>query len=345
MSEYLNELRESARQVVEGAGTPAYEDAIWPLVGELGWLLTAVPESLDGLGLGIQELCALHAELGKGLSQAAFLPATLAIDALCESELEDRAEWLGRFTAGELATAPLVEPDLALNDGKLTGTAAAVQSADKAGHALLWTADGNLVALVALEQPGVELTERETWDITRRLFDLKLADLSLDNQVVLAEGETARKMVTRLRTLRDFGLAADALGGSDALLEMTVEHLRNRNQFGRPLALFQALKHRCADLKTRIAAAEALQNESLSRLADEIGSDEARLASQKCKYLACDVYFRVTEEALQLHGGIGMAVEYPCHLYLKRSMLNDHLGGGADRYTAEIADRFLAGVS
>lgn len=353
MTDYLDELRESARQVVAGAGTAASEDATWPQMVELGWLLTAVPEELDGLGLGLREVCALHTELGRGLSQAPLLPAQMALEALCASERADTADWVGRFTAGENVTAPLVEPALQLCDGVLSGVAEAVQSADKASHALVWTAAGDCVVLVDLAAAGVELVERRTWDSTRRLFDLRLNGVAIDTQQVLASGGAAAALVDRVRTLRDFALAADSLGGGEATLAMTVEHLCTRKQFGRPLALFQALKHRCADLKTLLAAAQALLENGLLGLQHRDGGQEAAtaaalaaaLAAKKAKYLACSVYATVTEEALQLHGGIGMAVEYPCHLYLKRSMLNEHLGASEDHYTAAIADAFLAGLA
>lgn len=333
MTDYLNELQESARQVVAGAGTPASEATVWPLIVELGWLLTTVPEELDGLGLGLREACALHTELGRGLSQAPFLPAQMAVQALCASEFADKAEWIGRFTTGEAVTAPLVEPELRLQQGALSGVAQAVQSADKASHALVWTAAADCVALVDLDGDGVTRVERPTWDTTRRLFDLRLDNAPIGQHTVLASGQAASALVTRVRTLRDFALAADSLGGGEAMLAMTVEHLCTRKQFGRPLALFQALKHRCADLKTQLAAASALLESSLQ--------DGTELAAQKAKYLAANVYATVTEEALQLHGGIGMAVEYPCHLYLKRAMLNEHLGVSEDDSTAAIADAFL----
>jgi alkylation response protein AidB-like acyl-CoA dehydrogenase len=345
MSDYLNELRDSARQVVEGAGTAAPEDTTWPLIVELGWLLTRVPEDQDGLGLGVLEAGALHTELGKGLNQAPFLPAMMAIEALVQSTLADKADWIGRFTSGDMATASLGEPCIALQGSLLSGIAGVVQSADKASHVLLWTSAEDCVVLVELQQSGVEVVARETWDTTRRLFDVKLNNLALDNQLVIASGTDAAKLIARLRTLRDFALAADSLGGGNAILELTVEHLRTRRQFGRPLALFQALKHRCADLKNILAAAEALLNDSLLRLADDIASPEAQLAAKKAKYLACATYAKVTEEALQLSGGIGMAEEYPCHLYLKRSMLNEHLGAGEEHYPAFIADQYLASLA
>lgn len=350
MSDYLMELQESARQVIGEAGLPAYEDRIWPLISELGWLLTAVPEELDGLGLGIQGACVLQSELGRGLSQAPFSPAVMAIDALCHSALADKVSWVERLSNGDCVTAPLAEPELNLkrkDTGKatLTGLAPAVQSADKASHALVWTSDAACVTMVSLQQAGLEVIERPTWDITRRLFDLRFTKLTVDEGLVLASGSAASDSIARLRTLRDFALAADSLGSAAALLELTVEHLQARQQFGRPLALFQALKHRCADLKTSLAGAQAMLLDSLARVGDGLADFEAQLAGKKAKYLACSTYAKVAEEALQLHGGIGMASEHPCHLFLKRAMLNEHLGTKEGGYAAEIADSFLSTLS
>ncbi len=345
MTDYLGELRDSARQVLAGTGTPASEDKLWPLLVELGWLLAPVPEHLGGLGLGIEGACSLHTELGGGLSQAAYLPATLCLDAVCHSDLPEpeRAAWVERLCSGELGTAPLTDPALTLASGAgaLSGLAATVQSADRASHVLLWTADHDCLLLLALDQPGVQITSRATWDVTRRLFDLRVDNAALAEQLVLARGDAARAAVRRLHTLRDLSLAADAIGGAAALLALTLEHLATRRQFGRPLALFQALKHRCADLKTRLAGAEALLQDSLAAISTEAGDAGALHTAHKAKYLACATFLNVAEESLQLHGGIGMADEHPCHLFLKRAMLNEHLGSAEQGYEIAIADHFL----
>lgn len=344
MSEYLNELRDSARQVIDSAGLPASEETTWPLMAELGWFLTTVPEALDGLGLGVVEAGALHRELGRGLTQAPFLPAMLAIDALSHSDLEDRAELIMNFATGGCVTTSLAQSALALASGTtLAGTLPAVLSADNASHVLVWTADSDCVALVALDQAGVEVTARATWDITRRLFDVTFTGVALAQQRVLARGEAAATLLARLIALRDFGLAADALGAGDALLDMTVEHLQTRKQFGRPLALFQALKHRCADMKALLAGADALLADTLGAVADDqLASPDTALRAQKARLLACSAFSQVAEEALQLHGGIGMASEHPCHLFLKRAMLSEHLATGADASAAAIADQYIA---
>lgn len=145
-----------------------------------------------------------------------------------------------------------------------------------------------------------------------------------------------------IATQRDFALAADSVGGATALLDLTVEYLQARKQFGRPLAMFQALKHRCADLKVQTSAAEALLFDSLSRLDGQNAGTEAETMGKAAKYLACSVYSRVAEEALQLHGGIGMTSDHSCHLFLKRALLNEHLGRRSDTYEVDLAADLLS---
>lgn len=343
MSTELNELRDSARQVLSGQGLAASAEKTWPLVQELGWLLVAVPQEQGGLGQGIAGACAFHAEFGRSLNAAPYLPAMLAIDAVLHAGRADRDAWLERLTAGERVTAPLAASSFSIDARhRLSGTATALASADQAGQVLLCGADR--VLLLPLRQAGVECSPRATWDSTRKLFDLRLSDVALDPDCVLATGAAAQALSQRLATHRDFALAADAVGGASALLDMTVEYLQTRRQFGRPLALFQALKHRCADLKTMVCAAEALLDDSLARAADVLDTPQATVLGLGAKAYACTVYARVAEEALQLHGGIGMTAEHGCHLYLKRALLNEHLGRGREHYEAGIAEAFIGGA-
>lgn len=342
----ISELQESAQRVLGDLEAPAPEETMWSHIVELGWLLVAVPEELGGLGVTVPGAVLLQQELGAKLTGAPYLPALLALDAVCNSQHADQESWIERLIGGELVTAPLADGSVrieAQGEGYLvTGTATAVQSADLASHLLVW--NDVCVALVPLDQAGVTRTERRSWDLTRRLFDVEFSQVQLSAEHVLAAGPEAVALARRLGTQRDFGLAADAVGGATALLDLTVEHLQTRQQFGRPLALFQALKHRCADLKTLIAGAEAALLDSVGRCGETIGSEEAALKGTMAKLLGCSAFARVAEESLQLHGGIGMASEHPCHLFLKRAMLSEHLGRGGDSYEQELAAAFLDGV-
>ncbi len=341
MSIELAELQESARHLVTDLGVATDETALWSHIVELGWLLTIVPEALGGLDAGPRGACALQQELGRGLSTAPFLPAMLALDAICQSSHMEQAQWIERLIGGEQVTASLAASNVRLVGGKLEGVITGVPSADRAGLLLLWDTDCQWVALVGLAQAGVEIDGRATWDQTRRLFDVRLSGVALSDQMLLAEDSEAQLLVRRLLALRDFGLAADAIGGASALLERTVDHLQTRVQFRRPLALFQALKHRCADMKAAIAAAEALLLDALLQMGDQLTSPAAGHRSMGAKLLACSTFAQVAEDCLQLHGGIGMAEEHPCHLYLKRALLTEHLGESPDVCAAEIGRQIL----
>lgn len=341
----IRELHDAARQVLTDQGLAADEGAGWSLVAELGWLMVATPEESGGLGMGLAGACALHQELGRALTTVPYISAMLAIDAVGLSALPDRDSRLAQLMAGEdYIAAPLVDSAVSLDTGeerRVSGTLAAVPSADRASHVLVPVPEGECVVLVPLAQPGVEVRGRTTWDETRRLFDLHFSAVPIDRQLILASGADAAALAGRTAAVRDFALAAEAVGGAAALLELTVEYLQTRQQFGRPLAMFQALKHRCANLKALTEAAEALLLDGLARAGDPGSAGEAGLAGRAAKQLACTAYATVAEESLQLHGGIGMTSEHVCHLFLKRAMLNEQLGRPRGGYEETLAAELL----
>lgn len=333
------ELHDAAQKAFPADQLKPARDASWQLAAEMGWLMITLPEDAGGLGLGADAAAAIHFELGRVLSTAPLIPALLAVDALAASTtLADRESWIERATAGELITVSLLPGGVTAAAGTLSGTLAAVPEADLAGHVLVLTE--NLAALVPLGADGVSVAERPLWDHSRRLFDVVLEGAAIDPALVLAEGDAAQALAQRLLGQLQLALAADSLGGANATLDMTVEYLKTRKQFDRPLAMFQALKHRCADLKVQIAAAEALL---WSRAVD---GDASVTDLGSLKALATDVYRLVVEEAIQLHGGIGLTEEHPCHLFMKRAMLNLQLGGSLDLWRERVGrdalERFAA---
>jgi len=348
MSLELTELRDSARDVLGGLGLAADEARSWRQIVDLGWLQLTVPEELGGLGEGAAAACAMHRELGAHLATVPYLPALLAIEAVCRSDPLKAREWIARLTAGEYVATSLATSSLTLPAGErlvLSGSATAVPSADSASQLLVplvMSGESTCIAMVPRAQPRVDLVPRETWDRTRRLFDIRFGSVELQDGQLLVRGAAAQALIARLDTLRDFALAADSVGGAETLLAMTVEHLKTRRQFARPLALFQALKHRCADLKAELAAAEALLLDSLARLDHGAEEHNAARMGKAVKQLACATYYRVAEEAMQLHGGIAMTAEHPCHLFLKRALLNEQLGRARERYEFDLAAELVA---
>lgn len=304
MSMTRAELQDAAAKAFDGDLTPDAAHS-WNLIADMGWLMMAVPEDQGGLGLGREAVGVIHQALGRTLVAGPAIAQMLVIEALSAAGGQD--ELLGRAMAGEVMSTSLA-------DG-LT----AVPDADRASHVLRIEA-GRISLLPAGD---VAIIARTTWDQTRRLFDVEASDAV---GIILAEGDAAKALADRLSALRSVALAADCLGGADAALAMTIDYLETRRQFDRPLALFQALKHRVADMKTALVAAEAL---FWARAGDD-AADAVTMGAMKAH--VAGVYRLIAEEAIQLHGGIGLTMEHPCHLFLKRATLNAVLGGDGDQW-------------
>jgi alkylation response protein AidB-like acyl-CoA dehydrogenase len=322
-----SELHDAAQKAFPADKLRPDREESWKLVTEMGWLMLALPEDAGGLGLGRDAAAAIHFEMGKVLATAPLIPAMATVQALGHaSDLPDQADWIERATAGEFITMNLFAPNADVEDH-------AVADADMASHVMI--ANPDLVAMVALDAPGVTVTERPLWDESRRLSDVRFDGVRIDPALVLARGAAARPITYRLKAELICALAADCLGGANAILDLTVQYLKDRKQFGRPLGMFQALQHRCADLKVQIAATEAL----LWARAEQAEASFAELGGLKAH--AAEVYRWTCEEAIQLHGGIGLTEEFYAHLFMKRANLDVQLGGDADLWRELVGQEGL----
>ncbi len=315
MTEMLNDLQNSIRQVMADQANGSDESQCWQQLNELGWLLVGVPEEYDGLGAGLAGMSMVVREMAQRVSCAPVLPALVAVDAIVNSSLKDKPELLSRFVSGELVSCSLTASELTYQNGKISGSIRAVQSADVASELLVWNHSLSFLALVEVNREGVEMRSTPTWDVTRRLFDVKFDEVEVDSSRVIT---TSRDQIERVLGTLDFLVGADSIGTAEGVFAMTLEHLKVREQFSRPLAMFQALKHRCADIKTQLVAAESL-------LADKLASSDVLAAGACIKQFSTSSASWIAEDCLQLHGGVGMAAEHDCHLFLKRASLNAHL--------------------
>lgn len=338
------ELQDAAAKAFGEAGLAAAPDTIWSLITDMGWLSMAVPEELGGLGLGREALGVVYSELGRVVAPGPIMAHMLVIEALCAADAcEARQPLLEKAMAGEVMTTSLQVDEVDTRNGRINFTLTAVPDADKAGHLLLVTRDAASILLLPLDQEeGVSFSHRATWDETRRLFDVTLDGVDLSRAIVLAEGNDSHKLLKSLKNHLLFALAADSVGGAGAILDLTVDYLKTRRQYDRPLAMFQALKHRCADLKTITAATEAL----LWSTADGNGNPDLDPLSRAgaLKARATSTYQMVAEEAVQLHGGIGLTEEHHCHLFLKRALLNLSLGGATDQWEERVGRAMLGAL-
>ena len=336
----LNELIDAAQKACPADQLSPARDASWQLVAEMGWLMIRVPEDDGGLGLGREASTAIHFEMGRVLASMPLIPAQLGLQAVIASpDLPDRASWIERLSAGEYAPLHMLPTKLTCtSDGLVSGTISGVFDADLAIAVVAKLPDA--YALVPMDAAGVSIVERPAWDTSRRLFDVVLDGYQPDPSHTLAKGDAAVKALHDILSPEaHLALAADCLGGAAVALDMSVEYTKMRKQFDRPLAMFQVLKHRAADLKTRIVATEAL-------LWNRVRDEDATVAQMGAlKALAADVYQFVTEEAIQFHGGIGLTDEHPCHLFMKRAMLNLQLCGSSDLWKERTGREALASLA
>jgi alkylation response protein AidB-like acyl-CoA dehydrogenase len=285
-------------------------------------------------------LAALYQELGRVLSPQPFVSATIGLGAFIRcgdapSDLVDAAvsgESIIVLASGQGTVGASVAGSKII----LSGTVRTVLDAGVATHLLVPIDCGEAaLALIGLPHPGMSIVHRPTWDQTRQVFDIEFKGAKIDSAAIVVRGDAAASVLDHAAAQLDLALACDAIGGSDAIFTETLDYMGIRQQFGRSIASFQALKHRCADLKMGMEASRSLTDAACRAFSDDRGD---WLASAACSRIYTgSVYRTVTEEAVQFHGGIGFTWEHDCHLFLKRARFNDVIAGSPEQRKDKVA--------
>ena len=326
--------------VRETAKTPdGVPRALYAKMAELGWMGLVVPEAEGGLGLGTLELALVCEELGRVAAPGPFLPTQLVTVALLRAGSKaQRRQWLPRLVSGEsmAALAYLEETDrhdpagIALparhaRDGwRLDGSKLFVLGVPGADLLLVAARTGReriSLFLVESAAPGVRVRPEETVDLTRRVGEVCLRDVRLDRSALLGREGGGWPLLERLLDLGAVGIAADSLGGAARTLDMAVEYSRVRQQFGRPIGSFQAIKHMAAEMVAEVEPTRSLV--WYAAYAFDHRPREAARAAAVAKARLGDVYGRTVNRAVQMHGGIGFTWEHDLHLWFKRACWND----------------------
>lgn len=324
-----------------------YDLDLWrTLAGELGLAALLVPEELGGADAGTRELAVVAEELGRGVAPVPFLGNVLSTAALARCEPSARireilpqladGSQLGTVATG-LATpphAPFPEAVRAADDA-LTGTTSAVVDLDVADYVLVPALDVDGPALYLLDTSiaGVSREPATPLDLTRR-FGALVLDGAVAERV--AGRSDAAQVLRHAVTTAAGVLASEQVGLAQHCLDTTVEYAKERQQFGRAIGSFQAVKHRLADLWTGVSTARAAARSAADLLT---GDDaEAELATAIAQAYCSDLVVLAAEEHLQLHGGIGMTWEHPAHLYLGRAKSSQLSFGSAEHHRQRIGE-------
>lgn len=288
-------------------GSP--DAALWPQLAELGFLGFAAPEEIGGLGLGAVEEALVFREYGRSLVSVGILGATLAIS-LAQHVLPDA---VAAIVAGT-ARVGIANPRGPVDAGSTVS-----------GEFHLIEAD-DVALVVAITSDGIGLLRAADFSAVEPV-------LSMDSHMRLARAtlsgvtpvlwERARDGLLHARA--NLLIAAYASGVADAALAMSVGYAKVREQFGKQIGSFQAIKHKCADMaiQNEVAACQT----AFASVVVQTGRDDARYHALAARIVGVDAALKNGATNIQVHGAIGFTAEIEAHLYLKRAHLMDFLGG------------------
>src|SRR5436190_95018 len=329
-TEEQEELRKTVRAFLEAKSPETavreqmdteqgYDPAVWSQMGEqMGLQGLHIPEEYGGSGYSYVELGIVLEEMGRALLCAPFFSSVvLAANTLLQSG-DDAAKqkYLPGIASGEtIATVAFTEPSgkwdesgITLqatgsgSDWTLNGTKSFVLDGHTAGLIIVigGTPAGTSLFAVEGDAAGLTRTPLSTMDQTRKQAKLEFADTPA--KLIGTEGEGWNVFSTVL-DLAAVGLAAEQVGGAQKVLEMAVEYVKVRVQFGRPIGSFQAIKHKCADMLLEVESGKSAAYYAAWAAAED--NEELPVAASLAKAYCSDAYFHAAAENIQIHGGIG----------------------------------------
>ena len=337
------------RRVLESKET--HSEELWKGAAEMGWLGAAVPEQYGGAGFGHLELALIAEEVGRALAPIPFASSVyLATEALLlAGSDEQKKELLPRLASGEtigcLALSERAgrvgEPSVQVRfeDGKLTGTKLPVLDGDIAGLGIVAARGEQGVTLAVTDLEHASVTRESIASIDPARSQGRLSFDGTPAQALGAEGagwELTQKLLDRAAVL----MAFEQIGAASRALDITREYTLGRYAFGRPIASFQALKHRMADMYVAIELARS--NAYYGAWALENDSQELGTAACGARASACDALELCATEMIQMHGGVGYTWEYDCHMFYRRAKLLGLALGSASEWREKLIQRLEA---
>lgn len=328
------------------------DDEVWSALAELGLFSLLVPEENDGVGLSLVDLALSVEALGAGMAPplvASTLIATelvkrLGSDAqkgeLFEALATGTCKVAIAYTERGRGTDP-AKLACSAAGGRLNGSKIAVAGADKADKILVAARDGERAQLVLVDAgtAGASIRLQDDLDPSAGLCAVTFDNVEISAEAVLgaADGDAAVKLLIDIASTVIGGLT---IGIASRMLDITVEYAKTREQFGKPIGSFQALKHRCADLAVAVEAGSATAYFAFWSCAQD-NPDRSKTASAAKAYCA-DIARDACNEAIQIHGGMGFTWELALHRYLRRAKVLESAFGNPHWHYRRVHAEALA---
>jgi len=326
-------------------GGKTFDPALWREMCEMGWSGILIPEEFGGSGLGFLTLGLVLEETGRTLTASPLLSTAIATAALLLGGNDaQKSQWLAKFASGEAIGTLAVDESahhapekitLSSRDGKLNGKKVFVADGGIADVFVIpaRTANGITLFLVPANAAGLTRTELHSVD-SRNFANLEFRNVGVGADAVLGTPDQGAPLLDSILDRARAALAAEMLGAASQSFDVTLEYLKTRTQFGQVIGTFQALQHRAARMFTEIELARSCVEAALNAI-DKNANDIPQLCAL-AKARAGDLWHLVSNEMVQMHGGIGMTDAHDAGLYLKRARVAEALYGNSafqrDRY-------------
>ena len=328
-----------------------YADDIWKGAAEMGWQGAVIPEEFGGAGFGHLELAMIAEEIGRSLAPIPFASSVyFATEAILQAGSEDQkknylpslasGETIGTFALTEKAGQNDVENvEASVADGLLTGTKFPVVDGDIANFAVVAAQgdDGLSLYLVDLEGDGVQRESVTSFDPSRSMARIEFAAAPAE---LIGEAGGGAALTSHLLDRAAALMAFEQLGTAQACFDITKEFTTGRYAFGRPIASFQAIKHRLADMWCELELARSNAYYGAWALSNE--DDELDVAACIARIQASEALEQISVEMIQMHGGVGYTWEYDCHLFYRRAKLLAAVLGTPAHWKDKLVDRIQA---
>ena len=326
----------------------AYDATLWSKLAEQGYTGIIFPEEYGGVGLGKVELMLLMEEAGRALLPGPFFSTVVLAGSVLDAvgTPEHKRKYLEPICKGEVrSTVAILEAgaswnpgDVQLNasNGKLTGEKLFVSDAAVADF--LVVVARNAVFVVDAKSRGLKITPMSSMDLTRKLYAMEFRNTP-------AEELGSNLNLPRAFDIATAALAAELVGGMQRTLDITVEYAKTRKQFGKPIGIFQAVQHQCADMYLETESSRSAAYYAGWALQEN--SPDATVAVSIAKMYCSDAARTVGNRGIQIHGGMGFTWENDLHLYYRRAKASETAFGDAKFHRERIASMVIdsCGVS
>ncbi len=319
----------------------------WDALGANGLCALRIDEAHGGAGMGALDLALVFEEFGRALASSPFLSSCVLSAKILSSLGSDAVKdhWLPRIAGGEAVVIPAWQEDDLAGEGQGTviDAARSVVNGEKLLVPFASVADLFLVhgtggwALVPADAKGVSIAAQPNY-ASQALFAVRFDDVAIDRAQILADPEPLGVSAEAFGDVL-IAVAAEAVGASDRLLALTADYANQRNQFGRPIAAFQAVSHPLADCATELEGVRHLVYQA-AWASD--GQMPCRHLAQMAKLQATSLFRRLATVSVQVHGGIGYSTEGDPQLFYRRSKFHELMYGTAADLKAHIADHVFA---